>query len=48
MAAIENNHAFSFEEIDVFTVPHNRMKKLLVDVSNQVISDLYYITIKNR
>ena len=35
MAAV-TSQAFSFEEIDVFTVPHNRMKKLLADVSNQV------------
>ncbi|XP_066921855.1 F-box/LRR-repeat protein 5-like [Clytia hemisphaerica] len=37
MAAVKSSseNVFSFEEIDVFTVPHNRMKKILLNVSNQ-------------
>jgi len=35
MAAVQGN-AFSYEDVDVFTIPHNRMKRLLNEVTNQV------------
>lgn len=38
MAAVDR--VFTFEDVDVFTIPHHRMKQILHNVSNQVIQML--------